>query len=82
VEHLGIVPRPRAVSIPAVSSSPTDAATTILTIAEQEKRLIGDALRRANGNKTRAAAALGLSPTQLFRRLRRLGVAPGVLGSA
>jgi len=79
-EHLGIVMRPRAVAIPAVASPPTEAVTAILTIAEQEKRLIGDALRRTNGNKTRAAAALGLSPTQLFRRLRRLGVTPGVLG--
>ena len=82
-EHLGIVPRsPRAVAVPVLATQPADAAAVILTIAEQEKRLIGDALRRMNGNKTRAAAALGLSPTQLFRRLRRLGLAPGVLGSA
>jgi len=80
-EHLGIVMRPREVTIPAVASPATEAVTAILTIAEHEKRLIGDALRRANGNKTRAAAALGLSPTQLFRRLRRLGFTPGVLGS-
>jgi|RhiMetdeSRZDD1v2_1073273.scaffolds.fasta_scaffold117204_4 Nif-specific regulatory protein len=80
-EHLGIVPRPRDVTIPAVTSPPMEAVTAVLTIAEQERRMISDALRRTKGNKTRAAAALGLSPTQLFRRLRRLGVTPGVLGS-
>jgi Nif-specific regulatory protein len=82
-EHLGIVPRaPRDLTIPVVTGPPTEGATAMLTIAEQEKRLIGDALRRTNGNKTRAAAALGLSPTQLFRRLRRLGLEPSVLTSA
>ena len=80
-EHLGVVLRPREVTIPAVTSPPVEAVTAVLTIAEQERRMISDALRRTNGNKTRAAAALGLSPTQLFRRLRRLGVTPGVLGS-
>jgi transcriptional regulator of acetoin/glycerol metabolism len=33
-----------------------------------------EALRRAEGNKTRAAAALGLSRTQLLRRARRFGL--------
>jgi transcriptional regulator of acetoin/glycerol metabolism len=36
--------------------------------------MTADALRRANGNKSRAAAALGLSRTQLLRRLRRFGL--------
>ncbi len=72
VEHLGIVPqRPRNVTPPAVTAPPTDAPTTMLTIVEQEKRMIGEALRRTKGNKARAAAALGLSPTQLLRRIRR-----------
>jgi transcriptional regulator of acetoin/glycerol metabolism len=33
-----------------------------------------DALHRAHGNKSRAAAALGLSRTQLLRRVRRFGL--------
>jgi Nif-specific regulatory protein len=82
-EHLGIVPRPpRAVPVPAASSPSAEAVTATLTIAEQEKRMIGDALRRTNGNRARAAAALGLSPTQLFRRLRRFGLTPEVIASA
>jgi transcriptional regulator with GAF, ATPase, and Fis domain len=33
--------------------------------------MIVEALRRTRGNKARAAAALGLSRTQLLRRIRR-----------
>jgi Nif-specific regulatory protein len=79
-EHLGLVARaPRdeavpAVTAPAVAAPPGETATSTLTVAEQEKRLIVDALRRAGGNKARAAAALGLSPTQLLRRIRRFGL--------
>jgi transcriptional regulator with GAF, ATPase, and Fis domain len=79
-EHLAIVARPPrdgavpAVTAPAVAAPPTETATSTLTVAEQEKRLIVDALRRTGGNKARAAAALGLSPTQLLRRLRRFGL--------
>jgi DNA-binding NtrC family response regulator len=74
-EHLGILPRPpRSVSVPVASIPETEAATTALTIAEQEKRMIAEALRRTRGNKVRAAAALGLSPTQLLRRIRRFGL--------
>jgi len=46
----------------------------VRAIAEVEKQMIADALRRANGNKSRAAAALGLSRTQLLRRVRRFGL--------
>ena len=79
-EHLGLVARPPrdeaepAVAAPAVAAPPTETATSTLTVAEQEKRLIVDALRRTGGNKARAAATLGLSPTQLLRRTRRFGL--------
>ena len=36
--------------------------------------MIVEALRRMKGNKARAAAALGLSRTQLLRRVRRFGL--------
>ena len=49
-------------------------ATEVRSLADLEKHTIMEALRRANGNKSRAAAALGLSRTQLFRRVRRLGL--------
>jgi transcriptional regulator with GAF, ATPase, and Fis domain len=71
-EHLSIVRRaPRNVTVPAVTTPPPEALPSMLTIAEQEQRMIAEALRRTNGNKARAAAALGLSPTRLLRRIRR-----------
>jgi DNA-binding NtrC family response regulator len=44
-------------------------------LAEIEREMIRDALQRARGNKSRAAAALGLSRTRLYTRLYRLGLA-------
>lgn len=41
---------------------------------EVESLLIRKAMSRFDGNVTRAAAALGLSPSALYRRLRRLGL--------
>jgi transcriptional regulator with GAF, ATPase, and Fis domain len=48
---------------------PTSSAAEPL--AELERRSIAEALTRAKGNKSRAAAALGLTRTQLYTRLRR-----------
>jgi DNA-binding NtrC family response regulator len=76
-EHLALVARwPRdeavsAVTAPAVTAPPTETATSTLTIGEQEKRLIVEALRRAGGNKGRAARLLGLTRFQLYGRLKR-----------
>jgi transcriptional regulator of acetoin/glycerol metabolism len=42
-------------------------------LAELERRSIAEALTRAKGNKSRAAA-LGLTRTQLYTRLRRFGL--------
>jgi DNA-binding NtrC family response regulator len=44
------------------------------SLAQLEKRTIVAALARAGGNKTRAAAALGLTRMQLYTRLRRFGL--------
>ncbi len=73
--HLGIVaPAPTAavsLSGPAAVPSPPP---VIQTLAEVEKQSILEALRRAKGNKSRAAVALGLGRTQLYTRLRRFGL--------
>jgi DNA-binding NtrC family response regulator len=45
-----------------------------LHIERHEKRLIELALRRAAGNKTRAAEMLGLTRRALYSRMERLGV--------
>jgi len=73
--QLGIVPRPsRDVTTAAAPVPDSDRRVDVRAIAEVEKQMIADALRRANGNKSRAAAALGLSRTQLLRRVRRFGL--------
>jgi two-component system, NtrC family, response regulator len=46
----------------------------IQPLAEVEKQTVLDAVRRARGNKTQAAVALGLSRGALYRRLHRFGV--------
>jgi transcriptional regulator with PAS, ATPase and Fis domain len=45
-------------------------------LAEIEKELLLRAMRAARGNKSRAAALLGLSRQRLIRRLVQLGLAP------
>jgi len=73
--HLGIAaPAPTAavsLSGPAALPSPPP---VIQSLAEMEKQSILEALRRAKGNKSRAAVALGLGRTQLYTRLRRFGL--------
>ncbi len=43
------------------------------TLAELEERLINEALRRAAGNKSEAARALGISRHKLYDTLRKMG---------
>ncbi len=49
-----------------------------LLVREYEKRLIAGALAASHGSQKRAAAALGLLPTTLNMKMKRLGLrAPG-----
>ncbi len=74
-EQLGITPRPRRdATKPAAPASETPPRTDVRALDEVEKQMIVEALRQANGNKSRAAAALGLTRGQLLRRARRLGL--------
>ena len=71
--HLGVVGRPPAaagIPLAAVDGSPR----VTQSLAEIEKRSVLEALQRANGNKSRAAAALGLSRGALYRLLRRFSL--------
>lgn len=43
-------------------------------VEDYERRLILDALERAGGNQRRAAAGLGVLPTTLNEKMRRLGL--------
>lgn len=51
-------------------------------VAEFERQLIESALLAENGNQRRAAAALGLLPTTLHEKMKRLGLLRRSLGSA
>jgi two-component system response regulator HydG len=62
-EHLGIAATP--------SSAAPNATATILTLADAERLAIGAALREADGNRTRAAAMLGLARSTLIEKLKR-----------
>ncbi|HEX7551170.1 MAG TPA: helix-turn-helix domain-containing protein, partial [Candidatus Methylomirabilis sp.] len=45
-----------------------------VSLAAMEKSALLAALERAKGNKAKAAAALGITRTQLYTRLRRFGL--------
>ncbi len=71
-EHLGIGSRaPADATIPALTTPPTEDASTMLTIAAREERLIVEVLQRTHGHKARAARLLGLTRFQLYGRLKR-----------
>ena len=44
------------------------------TLEQHEQRLIREALRRANGNKSQAARLLGLTRNALRYRLAQMGI--------
>jgi len=70
--HLGIVvPTPAAAGLPTRLAAVESPEPLTQPLAEVEKQSVLEALRRAKGNKSRAAAALGLSRGALYTRLRR-----------
>jgi transcriptional regulator with GAF, ATPase, and Fis domain len=77
-EQLGVTVRRHAVepAAPAATSTPAlpAPAPRAESLADVERRTIIDALERAHGNKSRAAAALGITRTQLYGRLKRFGL--------
>ncbi len=74
--QLGIaVQAERAVASPREDAS-TDPTPTLAEqpLSEVEKRLVLDALSKAKGNKSKAAAILGITRSQLYTRLKRFGL--------
>ncbi len=45
-----------------------------MLVEEYERRLIEEALRVSNGNQRQAARALGVLPTTLHEKMKRLGL--------
>ncbi len=64
--HLPVELRPPA---PAQACAP-------MSLEAMERRLIGDALERYQGNRKRSAAELGIDTSTLYRKIRALGLAP------
>jgi transcriptional regulator with GAF, ATPase, and Fis domain len=74
-DDLGIAVRPEPPGqTPAASGAASAGHVAGESLAALERRSISDALARAKGNKSRAAAALGLSRGQLYTRLGRFGL--------
>ena len=48
-----------------------------MSLAEMEKLLIREALRRHKGNRTKAARQLGINPSTLYRKMKALGIQAG-----
>jgi len=73
--HLGIGGHGSvAAGVPSSPPIPAGSVSTTQPLVEVEKQAVVDALRRAKGNKARAAAALGLSRGAFYRRLQRFGL--------
>ena len=66
VEHLG-----------AEISASAHGRRTLTRLESLERDAIVDALREYGGNRIKAAAALGMSRSTLYRRLRSFGLEPG-----
>ena len=64
---------PREIQRPDLAVA--DAAPAGQTLIDVEKQALLDALRRANGNKKRAAELLGIHRPTLYAKLKRFGIA-------
>jgi DNA-binding NtrC family response regulator len=60
----------------AATGAPGDHIDLAATLSRIEATLIARAMKAANGNKTRAAEALGLNRTTLIDKLKRVGTDP------
>jgi DNA-binding NtrC family response regulator len=63
---------PEGMQLATVSAEPCSADS--LNLAETERHLVQEALRRAEGNKVHAAHALGVTRRSLYRLLHKLGL--------
>ena len=72
--HLGITDHGHfATGVSSGAPIAAGSAPPAQRLVEVEKQAVADAVRRAKGNKTQAAAALGLSRGAFYRRLDRFG---------
>lgn len=72
-EHLAL-PQSREPATKPIDSHPESPKSLYEAIEALERKLIQDALTASNGNKLKAAQALGLSRQGLFKKLKKLGL--------
>lgn len=74
--QLGLVPRRDRDPEGAQRSGPSGLPTHAFghSLADWEKQIVLDILKKAKGNKSRAARLLGLTRSQLYTRLKRFGL--------
>jgi DNA-binding NtrC family response regulator len=65
---------PREVQMPELAATVPGSASAPQTLEEVEKQALMEALRRAHGNKKRAAEILGIHRPTLYAKLRRFGL--------
>lgn len=56
------------------TASPAHGGPGPMSIQSMEKLLINEALRRHQGNRTKAARQLGINPSTLYRKMKSLGL--------
>ena len=69
---LGVKNLPQEIQSPDLAAASTQSPRTL---EEVEKQTLIDAIRRANGNKKRAAEILGIHRPTLYAKLKRFGIA-------
>ena len=65
------------VAMGTVPATPPSTSTQPRSLAEMEQEQIEHALKRTEGNQTRAARLLGISREQIRYRMRKYGIGPG-----
>jgi two-component system response regulator HydG len=68
--QLGVASLPPAVE----RARPPEPPSSAQSLADWERQIVTDALRTAKGNRSRAAALLGLTRSQLYTRMKRFGL--------
>jgi two-component system response regulator AtoC len=63
-------PKFRGAAVPSAGTvTPAQAAAGLLSVEENEKRLVRESLIKARGNRTKAAAMMGISRRTLHRKI-------------